>query len=208
MFPNVALNIFMSSVSVMMGLLRNQHQLARPTNKEALDWYKQNLKNGKVSEEATKSEAVVFFNLSEDKATISKAKFKKDIEGFIASHKSFQTRLLRHLLGEKGGSGKNYDIPPSNFRADISDEKERKREFLTAGREETKLSKEYQDWLRETCDLFSASVAKRETKMGEQIQITEGSTIKLIRERSCGRNIFDYLFQGGGERGVYSCRNE
>ena len=69
MFPNVALNIFVSSV--MMGLLRNQHQLARPTNKEALDWYKQNLKNGKVSEEATKSEAVVFFNLSEDKATIS-----------------------------------------------------------------------------------------------------------------------------------------
>ena len=166
------------------------------------------MKNGKVSEEATKSEAVVFFNLSEDKATISKAKFKKDIEGFIASHKSFQTRLLRHLLGEKGGSGKNYDIPPSNFRADISDEKERKREFLTAGREETKLSKEYQDWLRETCDLFSASVAKQETKMGEQIQITEGSTIKLIRERSCGRNIFDYLLQGGGERGVYSCHNE
>ena len=137
MFPNVALNIFMSSVSVMMGLLRNHHQLARPTNKEALDWSKQNLKNGKVSEEATKSEA-------EDKATISKAKFKKDTEGFIASNKSFQTRLLS-LLGEKEGSGKNYDIPPSNFRADISDEKERKREFLTSGREETKLSKEYQD---------------------------------------------------------------
>ena len=54
MFPHVALNIFMSSVSLMMGLLRNQHQLARPTNKEALDWYKQNLKNGKVSEEATR----------------------------------------------------------------------------------------------------------------------------------------------------------
>ena len=40
-------------------------------------------------------------------------------------------------------------------------------------------------------DLFSASVAKLETKRGEQIQITEGSTVKLIRERSCGRNIFD-----------------
>ena len=76
MFPNVALNIFVSSV--MMGLLRNQHQLVRPSNKE--DWYKQNLKNGKVSEEATKSKAVVFFNLPEDKVTISKAKFKKDIE--------------------------------------------------------------------------------------------------------------------------------
>ena len=125
MFPNVALNIFVSSV--MMGLLRNQHQLARPTNKEALDWYKQNLKNGKVSEEATKSEA-------EDKATISKAKFKKDTEGFIASNKSFQTRLLRHLLGEKGGSGKNYDIPPSNFRADISDENGRENFLLPAAR--------------------------------------------------------------------------
>ena len=41
---------------------------------------KQNLKNGKVSEEATKSEAVVFFNLSEDKATISKAKFKTNTQ--------------------------------------------------------------------------------------------------------------------------------
>ena len=40
-------------------------------------------------------------------------------------------------------------------------------------------------------DLFSASVAKQETKTGEQIQITEGSTIKLIREKSSGRNIFD-----------------
>jgi hypothetical protein len=77
-FPNVALNIFVSSV--MMGLPRNQHQLARPTNKEALDWYKLNLKNRKVSEEATNSEAVVFFNLPKDKVTISKAKFKKDIE--------------------------------------------------------------------------------------------------------------------------------
>ena len=90
-----------------------------------------------MSEEATKSKAVVFFNLSEDKATISKAKFKKDIEGFIASHKSFQTHLLRHLLGEKGGSGKKYDIPPSNFRADISDKKEQKREFVTVGRRQS-----------------------------------------------------------------------
>ena len=56
-------------------------------------------------------------------------------------------------------------------------------------------------------DLFSASVAKQETKTGEQIQITEGSTVKLIRERSCGRNIFDYLLQGDGERGVNSCHN-
>ena len=39
--------------------------------------------------------------------------------------------------------------------------------------------------------MFSASVAKQETKTGEQIQITEGSTIKLIREKSSGRNIFD-----------------
>ena len=79
MFPNVALNIFMSSVSVMMGLLRNQHQLARPTNKEALDWYKLNLKNGKVSEEATKSEAAVFFNLPEDNAISRAADFNNGI---------------------------------------------------------------------------------------------------------------------------------
>ena len=91
-------------------------------------------------------------------------------------------------MGEKGGSGKNYDIPPSNFRADISDEKERKREFLTAGREETKLSEEYQDWLRETCDLFSASVAKQETKTGEQIQITEGSGRDRVEEISLMQN--------------------
>ena len=33
-----------------------------------------------MSEEATKSEALVFFNLSEDKATISKAKFKTNTQ--------------------------------------------------------------------------------------------------------------------------------
>jgi len=33
-----------------------------------------------VSEEAANSEAVVFFNLPKDKVTISKEKFKKDIE--------------------------------------------------------------------------------------------------------------------------------
>ena len=40
------------------------------------------------------------------KVTSSKAKFKNDIESLMASHKSFQTRLFRHLMGENGGSEK------------------------------------------------------------------------------------------------------
>ena len=71
---------------------------------------------------------------------------------------------------ENGGSGKLNDIPPSNFRADISDEKERKKEFVSAGRQEMKLSKEYLDWLGETRELFSASVAKRQTKTDENVK--------------------------------------
>ena len=57
-------------------------------------------------------------------------------------------------------------------------------------------------------DLFSASVAKQETKTGEQIQITEGSTIKLIRERSCGRNIFDYLWVEEKGESIHATMND
>ena len=74
-------------------------------------------------------------------------------------------------MGENGGSEKLNDPPPSNFRADISDEKD-----VTAVREEMKLSKEYLDWLVETYDLFFASVAQRETKMGEKSKSRKAQT--------------------------------
>ena len=119
MFPNFALNIFMSSVSVMMGLLRNQHQLARPTNKEALDWYKLNLKNGKVSEEATKSEALVFFNLSEEKATISKENSRKILKVSLQVTRVFKLVCSGTSWGKREDQEKFVilgPMPPSGRR--------------------------------------------------------------------------------------------
>ena len=43
----------------------------KPTNNETLNWYKDSLENGKVSEEKFKSEAITFFNLSPEQSTQS-----------------------------------------------------------------------------------------------------------------------------------------
>ena len=98
-----------------------------------------------MSEEATKSEAVLFSIFQKIRRPFRRQNSRKILKVSLQVTRVFKLVCLGTSWEEKGGSGKNYDIPPSNFRADISDEKERKREFLTVGREETKLSKEYQD---------------------------------------------------------------
>ena len=45
------------------------------TNEEVLEWYKNNLENGKVSEETIKREALKFFKISPDAAK-DKKRFK------------------------------------------------------------------------------------------------------------------------------------
>ena len=66
-----------------MGHTNEQHH-EHPSNKETLEWYKNRLQNGKVSEETYKREAVTFFNLSPEDSIKSKQIFKKEIENFVA----------------------------------------------------------------------------------------------------------------------------
>ena len=80
--------------SVRMGHSNEQHH-EHPSNKETLEWYKNRLQNGKVSEETYKREAVAFFNLSPEDSFKSKQIFKKEIENFVAMHKNMKKTLLR-----------------------------------------------------------------------------------------------------------------
>ena len=61
--------------SVKMGHSNEQHH-DHPSNKETLDWYKEYLQNGKVSEETFKREAITFFNLSPRVNKCSRKKLK------------------------------------------------------------------------------------------------------------------------------------
>ena len=49
-----------------------QKHRAKPTNNETLQWFKESLENGKLSEEKFKSEAIMFFNLSPEQSRKSK----------------------------------------------------------------------------------------------------------------------------------------
>ena len=56
------------------------------TNEEVLEWYKNTLENGKVSEETIKREALKFFKISPDAAK-DKKRFKIEVEHFVTKHK-------------------------------------------------------------------------------------------------------------------------
>ena len=176
-----------------MGHSNEQHH-EHPTNKETLGWYKEHLKNGKVSEETFKREAITFFNLSQENSNKSKQIFKKEIEDFVKMHVNMQRKMLRDLLEKDGGTGKNYEIPPKNFREEITDEKERKKIFSEVVREKMKLSRKYKDWLGQNCCLLPSACCLIPGKItGEKKEIAEETEnqIKLVRERSSGKNIFD-----------------
>ena len=64
----------------------NKHRV--PSNKETLSWYKDNLENGKASEEKFKREALSFFNLSPEIGAKDKKSFKREIEHFADMHQN------------------------------------------------------------------------------------------------------------------------
>ena len=106
-----SLSIFVSCIqvslnSVNMGHSNEQHH-EHPTNKETLDWYKEQLKNGQVSEETFKREAIAFFNLSPENSNKSKQTFKKEIQNFVTMHVSMLKKMLR-LVGELWWNRKKF----------------------------------------------------------------------------------------------------
>ena len=64
----------------------NKHRV--PSNKETLSWFKDNLGNGKASEEKFKREALSFFNLSPEIGAKDKKSFKREIEHFADMHQN------------------------------------------------------------------------------------------------------------------------
>ena len=140
----------------------NEHRV--PSNRETLSWFKDNLKNGKASEEMFKTEALSFFNLSPEMGAKDKRSFKREIEHFADMHQSLLRKWLREFLAENGGLGKNHDNPPSDFGLEIENENDRKRAFLKFGRDGVKSWWKYQDWLEEECALFRESVKNSKGK--------------------------------------------
>ena len=110
-------------------------------------------------------------------------------------HQSLLRKWLREFLAENGGLGKNHDNPPSDFGLEIENENDRKRAFLKFGRDGVKSWWKYQDWLEEECALFRESVknskGKKPVEDEEDHDEESNNQIRLLRERSSGKNIWD-----------------
>ena len=61
------------------------------TNGQTIEWYKVNF--GKISEAKIKTEAVKFFDLSDEEQSKDKKVFKKRIEDFVKNQKNIEKIL-------------------------------------------------------------------------------------------------------------------
>ena len=93
------------------------------TIRETLDWYRDTLKNGKCSEAKIKEEALIFFNLSSANKMKDEKIFKKALENLVKANTNTQNNILREVLKIHNGKGAFNDLPPDDFSAQISDEK-------------------------------------------------------------------------------------
>ena len=63
------------------------------TNGQTIEWYKVNLKFGKISEAKIKTEAVKFFDLSDEEQSKDKKVFRKRVEDFVKTQKNIEKIL-------------------------------------------------------------------------------------------------------------------
>ena len=126
------------------------------TNGQTIEWYKVNLKFGKISEAKIKTEAVKFFDLSDEEQSKDKKIFKKRIEDFVKNQKNIEQNLVREILKAKHGLGKNCENPPQDFLTDVECEKERRLKFLKTARDEMKCGSKYKDWCSQEFKLFDS----------------------------------------------------
>ena len=96
------------------------------TNGSAIDWYKNLISCGKVSEEKIKAESVAFFMLK----TKDKNIFKIRLEELLKMQRSTETSLMREVMKSIRGNGKQYVNPPEYFLAGVDDYKKRRLAFL------------------------------------------------------------------------------
>ena len=158
-----------------------------PTIRETLDWYRDSLQNGKLSEAKIKSESLKFFNLSTANQMKDKKMFKKALEALVNDHTKTQRNILREVLRTNNGKGAFHDQPPDDYCRHISDDKKRKSLFVQQCREEMKIGPKYLSWIDSEFVLFTASEKVKPTKIKETVE----ESVKLIRARPNGGNIHD-----------------
>ena len=69
-----------------------------PSVGETLEWYRETLQNGKLSEAKIKSESLKIFHLSTESQMKDKKLFKRALEGLVSAHTKSQKNLLREVL--------------------------------------------------------------------------------------------------------------
>ena len=86
-----------------------------PSVGETLEWYRETLQNGKLSEAKIKSESLRFFHLSTESQMKDKKLFKRALEGLVSAHTKSQKNLLREVLKMHNGGGVFHDSPPDDY---------------------------------------------------------------------------------------------
>ena len=129
--------------------------------------------------------------------TIKRSKFAWRI---FEDKKNTEELLTQDVLKEKGGKGTHFEIPPADFLSDVDCAKKRRLAFLRNAREEMKSGSKYEKWCSSEFQLFDTPASKKCHQEKENVSclVTGEESIKLVRERSSGDNIFD------AERQVFS----
>ena len=100
---------------------------------------------------------------------------------------------MQVVLKEKGGKGNHFEIPPADFLSDVDCAKKRRLAFLRNAREGMKSGSKYEKWCSSEFRLFDTPASKKFHQEKENVSclVTGEESIKLVRERSSGDNIFD-----------------
>ena len=101
---------------------------SNPSIGETLEWYRETLQNGELSEAKIKSESLTFFNLSCENQMKEKKRFKIALESLVTAHTKSQKNLLREVL--KMHNGVFHDLPPAEYSTQVVDDKEQKSLFF------------------------------------------------------------------------------
>ena len=129
-----------------------------------------------MSKSKIKDEALLFFQVSPEERLKDKKVFKICLEDLLKIKKNTEEFLMQDVLKEEGGKGNHFEIPPADFLSDVDCAKKRR------------------------LALFDTPASKKCHQEKEIVSclVTGEESIKLVRERSSGDNIFD------AERQVFS----
>ena len=124
-----------------------------------------------MSKSKIKDEALLFFQVSPEERLKDKKVFKIRLENLLKIKK----------------------IPPADFLSDIDCAKKRRLAFLRNAREGMKSGSKYEKWCSSEFRLFDTPASKKFHQEKENVSclVTGEESIKLVRERSSGDNIFD-----------------